>query len=90
MVIGRAFVVVWPPSHWKILSIPSTFSQPGISKGSSVARRGQVSAEAGLSEVLGSRVSPGSPYGPLAAGVVGGIPLTWLQLRIRRRLRRRL
>jgi signal peptidase I len=25
-VIGRAFVVVWPPSHWNVLSVPSTFS----------------------------------------------------------------
>ena len=30
-VIGRAFVIVWPPSRWRILSIPSTFNQPGIS-----------------------------------------------------------
>lgn len=29
-VIGRAFVVVWPPSDWKVLSVPSTFSQPGL------------------------------------------------------------
>ena len=30
MVIGRAFVIIWPPSRWRILPIPSTFSQPGI------------------------------------------------------------
>ena len=29
-VIGRAFVIVWPPSQWRILPIPSTFEQPGI------------------------------------------------------------
>ena len=29
-VIGRAFVIVWPPSQWQILPIPSTFEQPGI------------------------------------------------------------
>ncbi len=27
-VIGRAFVIVWPPSRWRILSIPTTFQQP--------------------------------------------------------------
>jgi len=29
-VIGRAFVIVWPPSRWRFLPIPSTFDQPGI------------------------------------------------------------
>jgi signal peptidase I len=89
MVIGRAFVVIWPPSHWKFLSIPSTFNQPGINGGSSAAARGQASADAAVNQVLGSRVAPEPPYVPLAAGVVGAVPLTWLQLRVRRRLRRR-
>jgi signal peptidase I len=26
-VIGRAFVRVWPPSHWGVLSVPTTFHQ---------------------------------------------------------------
>jgi signal peptidase I len=29
-VIGRAFVVVWPPSDWKTLSVPKTFHQKGL------------------------------------------------------------
>jgi signal peptidase I len=29
-VIGRAFVVVWPPSNWKTLPVPSTFHQHGL------------------------------------------------------------
>jgi signal peptidase I len=29
-VIGRAFVIVWPPSQWGILRIPATFDQKGI------------------------------------------------------------
>ena len=29
-VIGRAFVVIWPVSHWAWLSNPATFDQPGI------------------------------------------------------------
>jgi signal peptidase I len=29
-VIGRAFVVVWPPSDWKTLSVPTTFHQKGL------------------------------------------------------------
>jgi signal peptidase I len=86
-VIGRAFVVVWPPSHWKFLPIPSTFSQPGISRaGAAAAGRAGADAAGG---VLGARVVPGPPFLPLAAGVTGAVPLTWLQLRVRRRLRNR-
>ncbi|WUH90652.1 signal peptidase I [Streptomyces sp. NBC_00433] len=29
-VVGRAFVVAWPVTRWDVLSIPGTFSQPGI------------------------------------------------------------
>jgi signal peptidase I len=29
-VIGRAFVVVWPPSDWKTLPVPGTFHQKGL------------------------------------------------------------
>jgi len=29
-VIGRAFVVVWPPSDWKTLPVPHTFHQHGL------------------------------------------------------------
>ncbi|HEY3732549.1 MAG TPA: signal peptidase I [Streptosporangiaceae bacterium] len=29
-VIGRAFLIVWPPSRWRVLPIPSTFAQRGI------------------------------------------------------------
>ncbi|MFF0415254.1 signal peptidase I [Kitasatospora sp. NPDC004745] len=30
-VIGRAFVVAWPISHWATLPVPSTFDQKGLS-----------------------------------------------------------
>ncbi|WSS24569.1 signal peptidase I [Streptomyces sp. NBC_01190] len=30
-VVGRAIVVAWPVNRWDVLSIPSTFSQPGLS-----------------------------------------------------------
>ena len=29
-VIGRAFMKVWPPKHWGLLPVPSTFGQPGL------------------------------------------------------------
>ena len=72
MVIGRAFMIVWPPSRWRVLSIPSTFGQPGIA-----AARGAAS--------LGTTTVPAAPYLPLEAGFVAAVPLTLLQRRLRRR-----
>jgi signal peptidase I len=92
-VIGRAFVIVWPPSHWRILSIPSTFSQPGIHKAAALEMPGTSAAArqaAATSELLGAKVKPDPSYVPLAAGFAGAVPLTWLQRRARRRVTRRL
>jgi signal peptidase I len=90
-VIGRAFVIVWPPSHWRILSIPSTFSQPGISKAAaaleSPASRASTQQAAALSDLVGTTVKPEPSYVPLAAGFLAAVPLTWLQRRTRRRIR---
>jgi signal peptidase I len=72
MVIGRAFMTVWPPSRWQILSIPGTFAQPGVDGGKAAALAAAT-----------------APYLPLGAGLVIAVPLTWLQRRLRRRLRRR-
>ena len=88
-VIGRAFVIVWPPSRWRILWIPSTFNQPGISRPSS-AQAGSAAADRAVTQLLGARVAPEPSYLPLGAGVVGALPLTWLQIRLRRRVRNRL
>jgi signal peptidase I len=92
-VIGRAFVIIWPPSHWRFLPIPSTFDQPGIDKprsGASAASSGSGSVAAADALLLGAPVRPETPYLPLAAGVVAAVPLTWLQRRARRRLTDRL
>jgi signal peptidase I len=75
MVVGRAFMIVWPPSRWRVLSIPSTFGQPGINGTSGAA--------------LSALAAPASPYLPLEAGFVVAVPLTWLQRRVRRSLLRR-
>jgi signal peptidase I len=40
MVIGRAFVIVWPPSQWRILPIPATFDQAGLDRAVSGAAAG--------------------------------------------------
>jgi signal peptidase I len=86
-VVGRAFVIVWPPSRWRILPIPSTFDQPGIDKPSSSAlAKESADQRSAASALLGARVQPEAPYLPLAAGLAGAVPLTWLQRRVRRRL----
>ena len=93
-VIGRAFVIVWPPSRWRFLPIPSTFDVPGIDKARSSAQGTQSAAQdsaaqqSAVSALLGAKVQPQGPYLPLAAGLAGAVPLTWLQRRARRRLTR--
>ncbi len=81
-VIGRAFVIVWPPDRWRILPIPSTFGQPGISKSASAAAQQLTSGQA--AQLLASQPKPDAPYLPIAAGFAGAVPLTWLQRRVRR------
>ena len=65
-VVGRAFTIAWPISHWSTLPIPSTFSQSGIS------------TQAGALLV----------NEPAVAGLIGAVPITLLQRRIRLRRRR--
>jgi signal peptidase I len=83
-VIGRAFMIVWPPSRWRILPIPSTFLQPGIAKSGSSAAAMPGAAPSGA-----VRIEPAAPFLPLAGGFAGAVPLTLLQRRLRRRRWRR-
>jgi signal peptidase I len=78
MVIGRAFMIVWPASRWRILQIPSTFSQRGISSPSAARAAGAAAA-------AGTAIAPAAPYLPLEAGFVLAVPLTVVQRRLRRR-----
>jgi signal peptidase I len=72
MVIGRAFLTVWPPSRWRVLSIPGTFGQSGI--------------EGPEGGALGAAVAPAVPYLPMEAGFLIAVPVAWLQRRLRRRV----
>lgn len=36
-VLGRAFVIIWPPSQWGFLNIPATFSQPKLTSSAAAA-----------------------------------------------------
>jgi signal peptidase I len=81
-VIGRAFIIIWPPSRWRILPIPATFQLPALN-GS------HASASAGGDDLLSARAEPTGQAIPLVLGFAGAVPLTWLQRRVRRRVARR-
>lgn len=90
-VIGRAFMIVWPPGQWKVLRIPATFDQPGIDK-SAGAAGAEDQAEPGQRSVTASiPLRPAAPYLPVAGGLAVAFPLTWLRRRalLRRPDRRR-
>ncbi len=82
-VIGRAFIIIWPPSRWRILPIPATFENPALN-GSHAA-----GPPAAGSDLLTARAEPTGQVVPLALGFVGALPLTWLQRRVRMRVTRR-
>ena len=82
-VIGRAFIIIWPPSHWRILPIPATFEQPALN-GSHAA-----GPSAAGRDLLTARAEPTGQVVPLALGFAGALPLTWLQRRVRTRVARR-
>ncbi len=89
-VIGRAFVIIWPPSRWRILPIPATFEQPALNnshaKASAADAAGDASADVGL---LSARAEPSVQTVPLVLGFAGAVPLTWMQRRVRTRVVRR-
>ncbi|HEX9032025.1 MAG TPA: signal peptidase I [Streptosporangiaceae bacterium] len=88
-VIGRAFVIVWPPGRFRILPIPSTFLQPALTR-ASASRAGSVRQDAPIRVLTaGVPVRPSSPALPLAAGFAVALPLTVLERRLRLRFRRR-
>ena len=86
-VIGRAFVIVWPPSRWQILRIPQTFGQPGVGRPAATAAGGAGPARVGAA-ALPAVLRPEPSYFPLVAGFGLALPLTWVQRRTRRRLLR--
>jgi len=87
-VVGRAFVIIWPPSRWRFLPIPGTFEQPKVnaSTASGAPPAQGAGAAAGL---LSARLEPSSPALPLTLGFAAAVPLTWLQRRARLRIGRR-
>ncbi|MGN6791241.1 MAG: signal peptidase I [Streptosporangiaceae bacterium] len=83
-VIGRAFMIVWPPSRIRILPIPATFEQPRLNHSAASSDLVRPVVGAGIS------VLPSAPYLPLAGGFAAAVPLTLFERQLRlRALRRR-
>jgi signal peptidase I len=82
-VIGRAFLIVWPPSRIRILPVPSTFKQAGLSHAAGSPGTARSAAGGTL------QVRPSAPYLPLGVGFAAAAPLALLRLRLRLRARRR-
>ena len=86
-VLGRAFVIIWPPSRWGFLNIPATFEQPKLNDSNAAAGGSSAALAAAMDN--GTPLQPaGSPL-PLALGFAGAVPLTWLQAIARRKIRAR-
>jgi signal peptidase I len=91
-VLGRAFVIIWPPSQVGFLNIPATFEQPQLNASSAA---GGNAAAGGSSAALEAALDNGTPIRqttsplPLALGFVGAVPITWLQRVARRRVKAR-
>src|SRR5438034_2076637 len=99
-VIGRAFVIIWPISRWRILPIPATFEQPKLSaaappsappaaRDTAPAARDTAPAAGDTAGLLSARLGPSSPALPLTLGFAAAVPVTWLQRRARLRIARR-
>jgi len=86
-VIGRAFVIIWPPSRWRILPIPATFEQPQLNASGVAAP--PVTGRGSSPDLLSARLQPSGPALPLSLGFAAAIPVTWLQRRVRMRVARR-
>ena len=85
-VVGRAFVIIWPVSRWRILPIPATFQQPALNASAAPPASSTTQDTAAAAEVTSARLQSSGPAVPLSLGFAGAIPLTWLQRRLRLRI----
>lgn len=86
-VLGRAFVIIWPPSRWGFLNIPATFEQPQLNASAASAGGSPATLAAAIDN--GTPLQSSTSVLPLALGFTAAIPLTWLQALARRKLRTR-
>jgi signal peptidase I len=89
-VVGRAFLIIWPPSQLRDLPIPATFNQAALHAGAAGAATLQVSAAAAKvgGAALAAVAAAPVPGVAGAAGVIGA-PLLLARRRRRDRSNRR-
>jgi signal peptidase I len=86
-VMGRAFVIIWPPGRWGFLNIPATFEQPKLTASAAAA--------GGSAKTLATALDNGTPLQasstalPLVLGFADAVPLTLMERSARQRLSRR-
>jgi signal peptidase I len=86
-VLGRAFVIIWPPSQWRILPIPATFEQSKLNASPAASTSTSTSAAAASTDgLLAARLEPSGSALPLSLGFAAAVPVSWLQRRVRRRI----
>ncbi len=82
MVIGRAFMIVWPPSRFRILPIPSTFLRPALDR-QAAGRSAAAARSAGAAQSAGAVRSAGVAAGRAAGSAArpGSLPAGVIALR---------
>jgi signal peptidase I len=94
-VIGRAFMIIWPPSRFRILPIPATFEQAKLLESARRTSAADGRAAQRIARLVsygaGLPVKPSAPYLPLALGFGFAFPLTAAErlMRVRFLARRR-
>jgi signal peptidase I len=86
-VLGRAFVIIWPPSRWGFLDIPATFEQPQLNASNAAAGGSTAALVTAMDN--GTPVQAAGSALPLGLGFLGAVPVTLLQRTARRRLKSR-
>jgi|HubBroStandDraft_2_1064218.scaffolds.fasta_scaffold91201_2 signal peptidase I len=86
-VLGRAFVIIWPPSQWGVLNIPATFEQPQLNATNAASGGSTAALVAAMDN--GTPIQSAGSALPLGLGFLGAVPLTLLQRTARRRLKSR-
>jgi signal peptidase I len=86
-VLGRAFVIIWPPSRWGVLNIPATFEQPQLNASNAASGGSTAALVAAMDN--GTPVQAAGSALPLGVGFLGAVPITLLQRTVRRRLKSR-
>jgi signal peptidase I len=86
-VLGRAFVIIWPPSRWGVLNIPATFEQPKLNASNAASGGSTAALVAAMDN--GTPIQAAGSALPLGLGFLGAVPITLLQRTARRRLKSR-